>query len=342
MTQTKLTSGQKWLVAVLMAASLALAAMSFLVMFQAVRDAMEPFFGGLAWAVPIGTDTGLLITSALDVLFEVLGMRCRWLRWVAAVFIGLQLGLNVGAAHGSPIGSAGHATLPVLFVTILEAWRFFFRKRRNLVKKSDRDRIPLARWSAAPGRTWALRRLMVLWNILDYAEALTMLGQIELAQATLSRVYGRSWRHEADPDLLMKLHMAQFTAEACAAIQKLGTAASKRDDAPRDKSRGSIPKGMTTDCCEVHRKVAAKETLEMTDETIRAVNAEHLRMHGTTVGAEPLRKLFRIGQKPSRDLRNRLAESGRQVGLVGLPGPGSVGVGHGAPVGSVNGSSGGQ
>lgn len=341
-----LTRWQITVFAVLGVLSAALAGLAFLGMFTSVSHAMTPYFGPLAWVVPIGLDDGLLLVALFCVVLECFGMRCRWLRWVELVFVGLQLGVNVSAGDGSPIGSIGHASLPVLYVTVIEIWQWFVRKRRNLIQAKDRERIPLARWIAAPFETWELRRVMVLWGINRYSDALAMMQRVRIAESVLRRVYGSAWKLDTDGELLTMLHTPEFFAEAFERIRKMGAAEKKaavRPPVRRDAENGDAAGGDAAgtevkDCCGSHRALSTQTVIPYTFDAARALNNEHIAVHGAPIGAGSLMKLFAKGTYPARQLRDQLAESGSQSGSVGSGQSGQSGQSQpGQPVG-VNGS----
>lgn len=366
-----LSGGQKWAVGIALPISLALMVMSFTEMFTAVRDAMKPVAHNLAWTIPVGTDAGMVVLSLLDMLFESMGMRARWMPWATRMLIGLQLGLNVNTAHTAN-GRLGRAVLPVLFVAVIEAWRFFWRKRKNLAVKTDRDKIPLTRWLADFSGTRELRRLMILWDILELTDALEMLQQIQLAEATLRKVHGWKWRRRVAADLLLKLHTKRYMDEAFAAIKRIGAEFDKVD---ADAGKASAPKTgkppaagsppdnkdteTVTDCCAAHRKAVeirdsdgAVAKLEYNEFQARKFAAEYAAAHGKTIGAETIRGVFRIGIEGAREARTRLAAvpaaapaGSGQPGRVGSAGSGRVGSGSrvesGPAVGSGTGPGGG-
>jgi hypothetical protein len=68
--------------------------------YATVRQAAAPYFGDLAWIVPIGLDVGIVILLAWDLLMEYLDMAWPVLRWVAWGYIGGTVTVNVIAAHG--------------------------------------------------------------------------------------------------------------------------------------------------------------------------------------------------------------------------------------------------
>lgn len=75
-----LTSGEHTTVAVVGAVVFALGLIGFVNSFAKVAEAAQPFFGALAWTVPIGIDLGILAFSALDIVLARLDMRVKILR----------------------------------------------------------------------------------------------------------------------------------------------------------------------------------------------------------------------------------------------------------------------
>ena len=347
-TPQDLTFAHKWILAGFVAGSLGLAGMSFWGMFTAVRDALQPWFHQLAWMIPVGTDLGILLTASFSVFLEAIGMPLRWLRFATLAFIGIQLFLNVGAAHGSVLGSVAHVVLPLLFVTVIEVWQFFIRKRRNLIHQSDRERIPLARYRADWKGTRELKRRMVLWGINKYSEALDMMQRVLRAEAALAEIYGTGWRDKTPKDLLFMLDSAKYLDEACATIAKK-RAEQDRQNSRAQSSRGGAdiengdpgandtgaantdkqPAGIRT-CCEIHRLADTKT--KKSPKEAPALWSEHVRVHSRPPGADILQTVLVISIANARLLRDQLQQS--DLESAGRSGSGSgqasqVGVGSG-------------
>lgn len=356
-----LTTAMKSTLGVLAAASGALAAMAFVGMFSAVRTAVRPWAHGLAWMIPAGTDLGIIILSAIAIWLEwaqkdaPAGNRLKlwWLRGLIWILIGLQLGINVGAAKGNPFGSAVHAVLPVLFISILEVWQFILRWRRGLVAshgpKSKRDRIPLARYRADFRGTREIGRHMILWNVTSYTEALDMLQKKRRAEASLAVIFPGT----SDPppqDLVFQLDTSKYLDDACDQIAKMRRAWDKGAN-PKETSQrrldnivppgaGDQSNGRVPECCEAHQALALKQVLPMEKASpggaadpvgnAARVNDAHIAAHGSAIGADNLRMLFKIGTPNARKLRDDLRArrksghgSGQESGRESAPGRGS-------------------
>ncbi|MGI8333631.1 DUF2637 domain-containing protein [Actinomadura scrupuli] len=175
-----------------------LAALGGLGSFATVREAVRPYFGELAWIVPIGMDVGILILLAWDLLMEHLDLAWPVLRWVAWGYIAATVAVNVAAAHGDLAGSVMHAAMPVLFVVVVEGVRHLIRRSVGLASGTRRERIPMARWLLAPVSSGLLLRRMVLWNVLVYGRGLVLEYEHLLAVSRLQQTYGYwLWRWKA-------------------------------------------------------------------------------------------------------------------------------------------------
>lgn len=347
-----LTAGMRWALGVLGTASGALAGMAFVGMFSAVKTAVRPWAHGLAWMVPAGTDLGIVILSAIAIWLEwaqkdtPAGKRLNlwWLRGLILTLIGLQLGINVGSAHGDPFGSAVHAVLPVLFVSILEVWQFIIRWRRGLVSDRDRrrkrDKIPFARYLADFRGSREIRRHMILWGVTSYTEALDMLQKKRRAESSLAVM---SYAGNRPPeDLVFMLSTSKYLDDACAEIARLRKnfdkwqnpkpafqqpPGSMHPDRGAGAGSGVGDGEQAAECCEAHMALALKKILPLGSQpgngpadpigNAARINEAHIAVHGSAIGADNLRLLFRIGTPNARKLRDDLRarrESGGRSG----------------------------
>lgn len=325
-----LTKPMKTALGGLAAGSGALAGMAFVGMFSAVRAAVRPWAHKLAWTIPVGTDLGIIILSAIAIWLEWAQkgvpaekrLKLWWLRGLIWILIGLQLGINIGSANGNLFGSAVHAVLPVLFISILEVWQFIIRWRRGLVAdrgpKAKRDRIPLARYRADWSGTREIRRHMILWGVNSYERALDMLQQKRRAEASLRVMFPDS-SDKPPQDLVFMLGTARYLDDACAEIARLrkkydqgvtpkGETGRRIDnivspgEGGKDRAAGAAP-----GCCEAHRALALKQILPL--EKAATVNDGHIAAHGSAIGADNLRLLFKVGTPRARQLRDDLKAS---------------------------------
>jgi len=196
--------------------------------FATVRDLAEPWFGQLAWIVPVGVDIGILALLAWDLLAEYLGLSWPVLRWTAWAFIAATVYLNIAAAQGNLTASVMHAAMPVLFITVIEGIRHLVRQLTGLATGTRIERIPLSRWLLAPRSTTLLARAMILWHVTSYRDGLTLEYQRLLAISRLQQDYGRwqwHWRAPLADRLALRLTPAQAGTKTHSPAQTLAISA---------------------------------------------------------------------------------------------------------------------
>jgi hypothetical protein len=199
----------------------ALAVLGGIGSFTTVRDLAHPWFGQLAWIIPVGVDLGILALLAWDLLAEHLGLSWPLLRWTAWAFIAATVYLNIAAAHGNPTAAIMHAAMPVLFITVIEGIRHLIRQFTGLAVGTRIERIPLSRWLLAPRSTALLARSMILWHVTSYRDGLHLEYQRLLAISRLQQDYGRwrwRWRAPLADRLALRLTPAQAAAKTGAPV----------------------------------------------------------------------------------------------------------------------------
>jgi Protein of unknown function (DUF2637) len=181
--------------------------------FATVRDLAEPWFGHLAWIVPVGIDLGILALLAWDLLAEYLAMPWPVLRWTAWVFIAVTVYLNIAAAHGNLDAAVMHAAMPVLFITVIEGIRHLIRQRAGLTAGTRIEPIPVSRWLLAPRSTAILARRMILWHVTSYRDGLRLESERLAAVSRLQEQHGRwLWRWRAPLGDRLSLRLAPTAA----------------------------------------------------------------------------------------------------------------------------------
>jgi urease gamma subunit len=196
--------------------------------FTTVRNLAEPWFGHLAWIIPVGVDLGILALLAWDLLAEYLALSWPVLRWTAWAFIAATVYLNIAAAHGNPVAAVMHAAMPVLFITVIEGIRHLIRQLTGLATGTRIERIPLSRWLLAPRSTLALGRRMVLWHVTSYRDGLRLEYEHLAAVSRLQQQYGHwQWRWRAPLQDRLALRLPPVTAAA--ELPKPETATSEQD-----------------------------------------------------------------------------------------------------------------
>lgn len=207
--------------AVVAVLALALAGLAFAGMFTAVRTEMAPFFHGLAWIVPAGVDIGILALISAGILLEWLGMPMPALRWIAMIFMGASVWLNVAAAHGNTTGEVGHAALPLLFIACIEAIRHAVRHTAGMANGTVRDGIPVARWLLSPVPSFLMFRRMVLQRINSYPNAAALELGRRTAIAQLSAIHGSQWKRTSPGDLVWMLQKGVSVGDAITRVAEL-------------------------------------------------------------------------------------------------------------------------
>ncbi|TMQ90494.1 DUF2637 domain-containing protein [Actinomadura soli] len=231
--------------------------------FASVRDVAEPWFGDQAWIVPAGVDLGILALVSVALLLEWLAMPMPALRWMAMAFTAATVWLNVSAAHGDATGMVMHASMPVLFVTFIEAVRHAIRRRAGIAAGTVREGIPVTRWLLAPLSTFRLWRRMVLWQITSYPQALVAEQRRRHALALLDAHYGRKWKSKAPADITWMLRDGVMLDQALARVTELTAPeppapqpppkqeppkkAPRRRPARRQVPRQRVPRSVATD-----------------------------------------------------------------------------------------------
>lgn len=166
--------------------------------FERVNDAMRPYFGGLAWMVPVGVDLGIAVFTALDLLMAHRDLRAVWLRYIPRGLVAVTIYLNVvGIADLE--GKVAHAVLPGLWVVAVEVAGTGARTIFGLKTTGPRlERIRRSRWLLAPVATARLRRRMILREETSFETARQRDLAFELAKADMRDRYKPVlWRWKA-------------------------------------------------------------------------------------------------------------------------------------------------
>jgi len=212
----------------------ALAVLGGIGSFTTVRDLAQPWFGHLAWIIPIGVDPGILALPAWDLLAEYLALSWPMLRWTAWAFIAATVYLNIAAAHGNPTAAVMHAAMPILFITVIEGIRHLIRQLTGLATGTRFERIPLSRWLLAPRTTFLLGRRMILWHVTSYRDGLTLEHEHLTAVSRLKERYGRwRWRWRAPLGERLALRLAPAAATVTAGDTAAETMAITVNSRPR-------------------------------------------------------------------------------------------------------------
>jgi hypothetical protein len=185
-----------WIAVVALTSVLGVA--GFVNSFALVEYRMRPYFGDLAWTVPLAIDVGILVFTALDLLMAYRDLRSVWLRFVPRALVAVTVYLNV-AGETVWEGRVAHAVLPGIWVVAVEVAGTAVRTIFGLKGERARmDRIRRSRWLLAPLATARLRRRMILREETSYLDARARDLAFELAKADMRDRYGPlAWRWQA-------------------------------------------------------------------------------------------------------------------------------------------------
>lgn len=192
----ELTKAEKLAIGIIGLVVFALGALGFVNSFAAVKEAAVPYFGDLAWTLPIGVDLAIGAFSATEILLSRLGMRLSILRLVTWTLTAVTVYLNV-SGETSLFGIVAHAVLPGLWVLAVEVTAYAVRRRYKLSQAKNMESIRLSRWILSPVSTFFLWRRSVLWETRSYEAALRRERDRAYAKADLQERYGRFWRFKA-------------------------------------------------------------------------------------------------------------------------------------------------
>ncbi|GAA2969251.1 hypothetical protein GCM10010519_00470 [Streptomyces lactacystinicus] len=209
--RVKWTRGRKALFGAIGAGSIAIATAGFVGSYTAVRAlAEEKGFGSFAPAFPLAVDLGIAVLLALDLALTSVNLKYPLLRYIAWLLTAATIFFNAASSWPDVLGSAMHATIPVLFIAVTEAMRNAIAKATDLELDQHMDSIRLSRWFLQPVATFSIWRDMKLWEIRSYALALERYQEKMLLRQDLRAKYGRGWRRKATSAELRPLRQARL------------------------------------------------------------------------------------------------------------------------------------
>lgn len=153
---------------------------------KAARD--WHFAPGQAWAVPAAIDAFILGASAVGLYRAWKGSPIGWVRPVTWAAVALTVGLNASAAP-SLAAALAHGGLPALYVLVVELVDRVLRDVAR-IREDQGAGIPVARWLLAPFSTAQLFRLMKLWQVTDYSQAIELERARRYRRAELCEQHG--------------------------------------------------------------------------------------------------------------------------------------------------------
>ncbi|MFD8597672.1 DUF2637 domain-containing protein [Kitasatospora sp. NPDC059646] len=178
---------------------------------KAAKPASE---GGWEWAypwmLPVGLDLSIFGFSLINLVLIRIGRPARWVKWVPRLGAGFTIWLNWAAA-GNLGSRIGHAVLAGLWVVFAEIAAHVYAVQIDAVHGRVRmERARPSRWFMAPITTFQVVRLMLLWEIPSYEEALALFKEREIYRQLMTQRYGKKWRKTAPTEALMPVKLARL------------------------------------------------------------------------------------------------------------------------------------
>lgn len=206
-----LTNPQKAIIATVVAGAVAIAAIGFVGSYNAVVSlAIKKGFGTFANVFPLGVDVGITTLLALDLVLTWFRMPFPFLRHAAWALTGATIGFNVAASWDDWIAVGMHATMPALFVLVVEAGRHAVSRMAKINSGAYYENPPLPRWILSPYPTYRIWRRMRMWNLRSYVEVIVMEQDTKVFRQALRFRHGRGWKKQALPAERLALDLAKL------------------------------------------------------------------------------------------------------------------------------------
>lgn len=205
----KLTTPQKWLVALALLGGIAIAGIGFVGSYTAVTAlARSKGFGSFSRVFTLGIDIGIGVFLAIDLLLTWLRMPYPVLRYGAWLLTAATIVFNASVLWPDPLGAAMHGVIPLLFIVAVEAARHAVGRIAQIVADKHLEGPPASRWFLNPISTFTLWRRQRLWAIRKWDTVLTLERERRVYIGQLRGEYGRAWRRKATADKLLILRLA--------------------------------------------------------------------------------------------------------------------------------------
>ncbi|MDX2520570.1 DUF2637 domain-containing protein [Streptomyces stelliscabiei] len=202
---------QRRLIIAVAAGATVIAGIGFVGSYAAVRTlAQAKRFGDFAHVFPIGIDAGILVLLALDLLLTWIRIPFPLLRQTAWLLTAATIAFNGAAAWPDPVGTGMHATIPILFVVVVEAARHAIGRTAAITAGRAMDSVRLVRWLLDPISTFRLWRRMKLWELRSYDQVIQLEQSRLIEQARLRSRYGRRWRSKAPVTAVLALRLTRY------------------------------------------------------------------------------------------------------------------------------------
>lgn len=205
----KLTTAQKWLVALALLGGMAIAGIGFVGSYHAVTDlARSKGFGDFSRVFTLGIDIGIGVFLAIDLLLTWLRMPYPVLRYGAWLLTAATIVFNASVLWPDPLGAAMHGVIPLLFIVAVEAARHAVGRIAQIVADKHLEGPPASRWVLNPISTFILWRRQRLWAIRKWDTVLQLEQERRVYIGQLRQKHGRRWRRSAPADKLLILRLA--------------------------------------------------------------------------------------------------------------------------------------
>jgi Protein of unknown function (DUF2637) len=297
--------------------------MAFVLSFDAVNQASMPFFGPLAFMIPLLGDLTIAVMTAYRLLAELYGLSAPLAKWSARVLIALTVYLNAGHAAGL-FGHVIHAAPPIVWALIVEVGQTTIRQLVGLDAPSRIERMRASLWLLRPWPTFVTWRRMRVQQIPTYREAIDLEAATLAVRGRLRVLHGRGWRRRAplaERLSLRLLRRGQREVGGVAAVlheQQMiasllqGASEPASADASEPASGAGQPALVLPSARRIRTVPLAGAPDPLAAEALRLDRA-NLALGGGPISMRSLQRQLSIGQARATELRTWLDEQGVQL-----------------------------
>lgn len=307
-----------------------LGAAAFALSFIGVDQAARPYFGPVAWLIPLLGDLAIGVFTAFSLAAEMAGLSSPTARWASRLLVGFTIYANVAHEPGV-YGRVLHAAPPIVWVLIVSVFENLVRRVVGLNSPTRIEGLRKSLWLLRPLGTWRIWRQMRVHQITSYSAALDRDAARAAIVGRLRVNHGRGWRLRAplaerialrlqgrDPSGVAEILTAHQATAAllagtgsatvpetqpqpveCAAQESAGDTEETQPQPRRAPAPRRTRKAVKT-------PAPRRSDEELFDEA-SALNAQVLAATGTPVSLRRLKADLRIGQPTAERLRDRLA-----------------------------------
>lgn len=206
-----LSRTRKILIAVAVTGGLIVAAIGFAGSYSSVSALAEAkHFGAFSRFFPIGIDAGIAVLLSIDLVFAGFRMHFAPLRPTAWILTVATICFNAASSWGDWLGVGMHATIPLLFVIIIEATRFAIGRIADITADRHIESPPFMRWFLAFPSTFRIWRRMRLWQLRSYTTVVELEREAHVFRTRLRLRYGHKWRTLASEREQLALELSRY------------------------------------------------------------------------------------------------------------------------------------